>query len=253
MEKTNTYTDEELISRVWDVEDIKKLVNKRVYYIAEDRRADEINDLWVSEPNNCMTASFGRNWGNYVGLDEIRRYYVDSHNDWLLVQKSQNGAADINVGNIYAHPASTGLVELAGDGKTAKGMWYCIAQETTAQQDGSADARWILEKLAIDFIKEPDGWKIWHMVIAMDLNCEAGEDYSAQPVYVEWESDAVKCEFGTPTIKKLVHDSTFNWWDNYPPIPEPYDTFSDAVSYGPEGYVEPRIKSFGAGEGRNYK
>ena len=27
-----TYTDDELIRRVWDVEEIKKLANKRVFY-----------------------------------------------------------------------------------------------------------------------------------------------------------------------------------------------------------------------------
>jgi len=249
---SKTYSDEELISRVWDVEEIKKLVHKRVYYIADDLRSEELADLWVSDPDHQKTASFGRNWGYYVGLDNIKTYYTDSHTALLELQKSANGASALNVGNLYAHPASTGLVELAGDGKTAKGIWYCISQETTARGDSTADAEWMMEKLAIDLIRENDGWKIWHLVIATDLHGEAGQDYSQQPIYVDWDSDAVRREFGVPTIEKLTHDATFNWWDDYPFMPKPYEAFHDAISYGPEGFVPPINKGWNAKEGRNY-
>jgi hypothetical protein len=178
---------------------------------------------------------------------------VDSHNECLEQQKNANGANECNVGNLYAHPASTGLVELAGDGKTAKGMWYCISQETSALPDGTADARWMMEKLAIDFVKEEDSWKIWHLVIATDLHSKAGEDYSEQPVYLNWDQDLIKTEFGAPTIEVLTHDSTFNWWDNYPFMPTPYESFTDAISYGPEGFVPPINKGLNAKEGRNYQ
>ena len=39
------FSDEELISRIWDIEEIKKLIHRRVYYQAEDRREDELSDL----------------------------------------------------------------------------------------------------------------------------------------------------------------------------------------------------------------
>jgi hypothetical protein len=250
---SKTYSDEELMFRVWDVEEIKKVVHKRVYYIADDRRSDELSDLWVSDPVHQKTASFGRNWGYYVGMDEIKQYYIDRHKAHLERQKIENKADGINIGNLYAHPASTGLVELSGDRKTAKGMWYCISQETTALPDGTADARWMLEKLAIDFVREDSGWKIWHLVIATDLHSEAGEDYSKQPVYIDWNQDVVKQEFGAPTIEALTHDSTFNWWDGYPFMPTPYETFSDAISYGPEGFVPPVNKGLNANEGRNFR
>jgi hypothetical protein len=145
------------------------------------------------------------------------------------------------------------LVELAGDGKTAKGMWYSIGQETLALPDGKAEARWILAKIAVDFLKEPDGWKIWHLVVSTDLHCLAGEDYSAQPVYVDWDSDPLRLAFGKPTIEAALHDPTFNWWDNYPPMPQPYWSFSDELSYGPEGWKKPAGISLKAGEGRGYK
>jgi hypothetical protein len=241
-----------LICRVWDVEDIKTLVSKRVYYIAGDMRREELDELWVHDAEAQKSSSFGRNWGWYTGMEEIRRYYVDAHEAFLRTQMRENHAAAENIGNLYAHPATTGLVELAGDGKTARGLWYAIAQETISRPDGTAEARWMLEKIAIDFLKEEDGWKIWHLMIAADLSCLAGEDYSKQPVYPDPETNPIRLEFGKPSVEALIHDSTFNWWDDYPPIPKPYESFSGSMGYGPEGYRNPAIKGFGAGEGRNY-
>ena len=231
------YTDEELIGRVWDIEEIKKLVYKRGVYIANDWYARELEELWVSEPENQKTASFGKNIGWYVGLDAIRAWYVKEHEP----------------GYLAFHPASTGLVELAGDGQTAKGLFYAIAQETQANEDGTAKALWMPEKLGFDFIKENGVWKIWHFIAAVDLTCEAGTDYETQDPYPHYESDPVMLEFGTPTVECLCHDGTFNWWDNYPAMPEPYGTFTPDISYGPEGWKAPVGKHLNGGEGRNYK
>jgi len=245
--------DDPELQRVIDIEAIKNIMYYRSYYIANDDRAGELRDLWVTGKDRKETASFGRNWGWYVGLDSIRSYYVDAHDKSLEDLKKATGASGVNQGCVYSHPATTGIVELAADGATAKGMWYAIAQETAVKIDGTADARWYLEKIAVDFVKEGDDWKIWHLVIASDLNCEAGEDYSRQPVYVDWEKDPVKREFGTPDIKQLIHDSTFNWWDDSPPPPEPYESFSDELSYGPEGWKNPKIRHLRAKEGGRYK
>ena len=83
------------------------------------------------------------------------------------------------------------------------------------------------EKIAVDFVKEKDGWKIWHIVVSTDLVSEAGEDYSEQEVYHNYETNPVDVEFGTPTIAKLIHNTDFNWWDNYPPMPDT-PIFTDA-------------------------
>ena len=236
MFRTN-YSDDELIRRVWDVEEIKKLVYKRSVYVANDWRGRELDELWVREPGHQETAAFGKNIGWYVGMDNIRAWYDKRHGD----------------GYMAFHPATTGLVELAGDGRTAKGLFYSIANETEANGDGTAKALWMPEKLAFDFIKEDGVWKIWHLVAAVDLVSEAGTDYSDQDPYPHYETDPVMVEFGEPTIKQLIHDGTFNWWDDYPAMPEPYETWSDDISYGPEGWKAPKCKHYGAGEGRNWK
>ena len=236
------YDDDTLIRRVTAIEEIKKTAHRRVYYMINEWRDEELKDLWVSEPAHMKTASFGRNTGFYTGMDNIRSYYVDKH------------AADLGdgKGTMNAFPLSTGLVELAEDGMSARGLWYCIGQTTAPNADGTACALWITGKVAIDFIKEGDVFKIWHIVESNDVSCEAGTDYSAQPVYIDYAKDPVALEFGRPTIPMITHDVTFNWWDNYPAMPEPYETWSDENSYGPEGYPVRTEYHFGAGEGGNY-
>ena len=252
---TKTFTADERIRRVWDIELVKELMNTRVYYIAGDKRAEELADLWVQESENQATASYGSNWGYYTGMDNIRAWYVDAHNADLEKQAAENCKA-VNQGNMYARPVTTGLVELAEDGKTAKGLWYILGQVTKALPDSTADARWILGKLAADFVKEGDSWRIWHIVDSVDVDCEAGKAYDVYPVFVDWSEaggNPVRKEFGTPTIEKLTHDVTFNWWDNYPPMPPKYETFTDDISYGPEGHRDPENINYRAQEGRNWQ
>ena len=45
MANSRQYTDEELIQRVWDVEEIKKLIHKRVIYIANEMRKEELIEV----------------------------------------------------------------------------------------------------------------------------------------------------------------------------------------------------------------
>ena len=127
---------------------------------------------------------------------------------------------------------------------------------TKALPDGTADARWRLGKLAADFVKEGDSWRIWHIVDSVDVDCEAGKAYDDYPVFVDWSENGgnpVRKEFGTPTVEMLTHDVTFNWWDDYPGMPPKYETFSDDISYGPEGYRPPENIIYRAQEGRNWQ
>lgn len=232
--KAPKYTDLEMIQRVWDVEEVKKLAAKRCYYIANDWRARELDELWVQEPEAQKTASFGRNWGYYVGMDAIRKYYVTRHNEKLDALPGENHGD----GCLFHHPVSTGLVREAYDGKTARGLWYCISQETIPVSGTEADARWYMEKLAIDFLKENGKWKIWHVVVATDLQSEAGANYMEQDVDLPDAENAAFVEFGTPNLPMRTHNERYNWLDNYPAPPVPYGTFDAENSYGPKGHPD---------------
>ena len=66
----------------------------------------------------------------------------------------------------------TPVIEVAGDGKTAKGIWYSIGigVRPNVNSDGTytKSTSWMWEKYAVDFIKEDGKWKIWHLINMMD-------------------------------------------------------------------------------------
>lgn len=239
------YSDDEQICRVWDVEEIKKLMAKRTYYHANDMRREELNELWVKTPKNRKTASIGTNWGWYVGFDEVSNYYVVNHAEKLQKKLDEYCAANADIQNIrdnlgygsmQIQPLSTAFVKLAEDGKTARGIWYSIGMETVGNADGTGKADWVCQKIAADFAKEGEEWKIWHIVFGMDLTTEAGVGYHSVTTLKDWQ-DAF--EAGDPTVKMLAHDTRFNWSDDWPPVPEPYVSYdAEDTSYAPTGHPE---------------
>ena len=216
-------SDEDMIQYVTDIEEVRDLMSLRAYYQAADKRQEELDEIWVSKPMNAAKASYGSNYGYYYGKSEVKRWYVDEHLEKRKAQlkvycEKQGVEYDeslLGAGSMYMCPLSTSIVRIAKDGKSAKGIWYTIGQKTDLQEDGK--------------------FKLFHIVEANDQNYQAGTAYSAD-TYLTPETDQLWREFGNPTIPMNVHDNTYNWADNYPPMPEPYDTLTLENSYGPEGH-----------------
>lgn len=250
-----TFTDEELILRVWDQENIRNLISRFAYYEAGNRRAEALDRFWVREPEHQKTASFGRNWGFAVGMEEVRAYYVD---------RCRFGA----VGTALMHPLSTKLVCQAQDGQTAQGIWMGIAYETAPNSAGEPDVKWINERVAVDFVKEDGEWRIWHMFVGTNYVLSAGEDYASQPVrtkpvtHAQGGPDWYVIGSGRETEDGLlavfdqipdypereaflngaapqeVYSAVYNDQIHFPPLPVEYETFDPENGYGPEGYAK---------------
>ncbi len=86
------------------------------------------------------------------------------------------------------------VIEIAGDGKTAQGMWYINGLEAIknpmAPKDPAADM-WINDKLAVEFIKTAGGWKILRMTICEEMRGyyhKSWGEYSVVPDYPEFDT-----------------------------------------------------------------
>lgn len=224
-------TVEQKLTRLIDIEEIKKVAHTRVYYLVNEWREKELEDLWTKERRD--SATFGSNTGFYVGMDSIKKWYTNRGDRSVSCMKHQ--------------PACTDLVEVAKDGQTARAMFYTIGEETTDN-----NALWISGKIVMDLVKEDGKWKIWHLIESNDVNCAPGEAFSAKDPYWIKEEDPIVQAFGTPDIEVLTHDPNFNWWDDYPAMPDPYDTWNDKQSYAPEGFTAPALKGLNIKEGGNY-
>lgn len=215
------YTPEEQLDAVLAKDEIMNLMGLRNYYYAINNLRGAVENLWVQEPENQATATFGSNWGFYIGWDEIQRYLEET---WT---KLEIGAASQSV--------NTPLIYVAFDRQTARGLWYCDGYVT--DKKGNTDV--LYQKVAVDFIREGDNWKIWHLVYGTDLvdalyTDEIPADRGTYGDVPKW--------FGTPTVACITHDPQYNWNDNYPPEPEAYETFDIRKSYAPEGC--PRYRKY---------
>ena len=86
------YDDDTQIRRTWDLEEMRNVAHKFSFLTANNEREKAIADCWVSDPEYAKTASYGMNWGYYVGMDEVKRYYLDP----AKVEKFE-GDAEVNV------------------------------------------------------------------------------------------------------------------------------------------------------------
>ena len=171
----------EMARKALDQQEIQNIMSWHVMYHCYGLHKTEMEDLWVNEPENRATASFGQNQGFYVGYDSIWEAYVDGHDSaWLQTAKSYVEAKGIDVtgwtdeeimdvyggvGQLLLHVTTTGIIEVAEDGQTAKAFWYSpgIVQETGM----NTSAIW--EAYGADFVKEDGEWKMWHLHMFTDF------------------------------------------------------------------------------------
>ena len=100
--------------------------------------------------------------GKYLGFENVKKCYLDHHFD-----RGDEGAEEKMKGAVFFHHLDTPIIEVAADGKTARGAWWSPGHETFPRGDREPGqgAIWAWSKYGADFIKEDDGWKIWRIRI----------------------------------------------------------------------------------------
>ena len=255
------FTDDELVERLWDYENVKQLMAKHFYCYAGDLRRQELNDLWVKLPQNRRFASLGVNTGFYTGMEDISNYYVVQLNQLRYEQLKPFCQADpelsfdkFNLGRgiLNNNAAYSPLLYIAEDGKTARYMCYVQGVRAVGSPDGSADCRFMFGLVYADLLKEKGEWKIWHLIITNDHAIPAGKDYAEYPMWKDQfgttgqngplltghedpNNSYTRDELGQPTVKRTVYDPFYGWQYLYQDMPKPYYSFNPNYSYGPEG------------------
>ena len=164
-----------------DQQAIQNVMSRHVMYHCYGLHQEEMEQIWVQEPENKATASFGQNQGFMVGYPAIWEAYVDGHTEsWLSSAKQYCKKKNIDiegwsdeqildlyggVGQLLLHVTTTAIIEVADDGQTAKCFWYSPGLVAETGQSGNA----IWEAYGVDFVKEGDQWKIWHLHMFTDF------------------------------------------------------------------------------------
>ena len=139
--------------RANDIADCNNLMGLHVWYHASFLNNIELEKCWVTTPEYTKTATWAQNANYWIGMDNIKAYYGP------VTPYEQTKAG------FQFHVTTTGVVEIAEDGKTAKGVWYTPG---AIGMGGSVQGMW--ERYGIDFVNENGVWKIWHLHVYTDFS-----------------------------------------------------------------------------------
>jgi hypothetical protein len=236
-------TLEQLTQRWEDQRAIKNLMGKYANLTLLNREGEIYGRFWSQAADTCL----GFNQGYYVGAEAVSGYYrAEEQRNLLVAQALQKkfpdqlgGKSDeeiYGIGPFKVKPLYNPLIEVAGDGQTAKGLWSCQGAHNEVGGAGPV-ANWTWGYFAVDFRREADGWKIWHLLYVNDVDCICGQSWGKpQQPYPDLPEFAEVAAFTYPpyTVAREVRPlyTPQRPVTLTPEIPEPYDTFADTFSYG---------------------
>jgi hypothetical protein len=198
--------------RVEALQEIRNLMGKYSYLHSAFRNKEYV-ELWAKREDDVLIMPFGK----FVGWEGIRHCYVDYHGD-------RNNPEDYEElrGLMMLHLMDTEVIEVAADGKTAKGAWLSPGTET-APQEGKEKGAWCWGKYEVEFIKEDGVWKFWHMTLfplfLSPYNRSWGEPAPAK-MLGQVQLEDPQC---LPLDKPMwEYTADAEYPENEPAIPEPY-------------------------------
>jgi hypothetical protein len=137
-------------------------VFSRYHYLHNAFRDDLIREIWVKRGTPGMRAIYTNN-GEYTDYDAIMEYHENRPTP---------------KGKLILHQTTTPVIEVAADGKTAKGVWIMNGTEAGLTDPEHASAlpdylfspqdvkgkkvwaHWVWAKYALDFLYQDGAWKI---------------------------------------------------------------------------------------------
>ncbi len=206
-------TLEERISRIEAYIAIQNLFGTYVYLHSAGLEEETVELFAHHTPDVRAEIS---NWGVYKGFDSIRRLFVGLH----------NAIEGDRVGLLVEHDLTSPVIEVAGDGQTARGVWCSPGFETMKHpQTGKLEAHWNWGRYELDFIKEDGEWKIWHFHRYSIFNTLCDTDWVKTPrdpgpfPSQEFPPDVPTTYFAPYTVTSTPKLK--------PAPPKPYETYSE--------------------------
>ena len=249
MLKLNNWTPEQVMDRWEALRAVKNLMGKYVNCLLLNRQG-EIWDLFWSRTKEDV--SLGLNNGYYTGPAAVAGYYgamaVGNMKKAKLLQRAlpeQLGTLTdrelYGVGPFHVHPLGSPVIEVAEDGRTAKGIWHCMGAYADVKEEGPTSS-WLWGYYAGDFILEDGSWRIWHLLYLRDVDRTCGQSWgedAAVPEALPEFEELSGFSLPAPTVEKDLRElySPRRPFTAPPRIPEPYTTFADTFSYGAEGGI----------------
>lgn len=210
---------EEKLQRVIDFQEIQNIMGRYAYVTMAMAQKERVALFAKKTPG--VRVYFGQE-GYFEGVDAPDRA-------WGGMSPSEG---EEFVGGMAIHCPICPVIEVAGDGKTAKGVWIGLGLLAMKDREtGEPTGAWEWDKYGVDFIKEDSVWRIWHFHIYRLLHgWNVDDKWADQFSRPEPEGMGIKTDGPCPegddnpyrpgTAQRLV-----------PKPPEPYETFDPKDMY----------------------
>ena len=232
------------LSRWEDQREIKNLMGIYVNHVIMNMDADIFEHLWSAEKQDVC---YGDNNGWYVGTEAVKGYYEAGYRRNVLVaellqKKFSEEIGDKKPEEIYGigtfrdYPVGSPVIEVAEDGETAKGLWYCWGSHAELTTAGPISS-WTWGFFAADFVRENDAWKLWHLQFTNDVDARCstnwGKPVEALPELPEFAAlkDFEMPPYSVEKVNRVMYSAQRPLTPS-PEIPVPYTTFAETFSYG---------------------
>jgi len=209
-------TPREEAERLWDIHEIKNLIGKYCHYHVAHEHLYTVSLFALKTPGVRLEND---SLGVFEGPEGIRKFFYDFH-------CYMDGDCK---GSLNEHQLATPVIEVARDGKTAKGVWQSPGFETRRNAEGKLESAWCWGQYGVDFIKEDGCWKFWHFMITTELYCgyyQSWVEYSPSTAerklpMSDRPSRSGSLHYRKDTISRLI-----------PAPPEPYNTYDGDTMIG---------------------
>ena len=216
--------------------DISNLLGKYTFY-ARYHMYNRVLGYFADRPDTTLEIA---DLGLYQGKAKIADFY-----------KKYCAAfdGDQGYGVLHEHALSTMVIEVAGDGRTAKAVWLSPGHEAFPLDKADAEVQddentrghkvrssWVYGKFAVEFIKEADGWKIWHLQYFRTFQIGFYDAWTDKEKKDAWfgvvRSRAVADSYtGGPSAETTYHreydpEGVLPYW---PQPPKPYETYEGSA------------------------
>lgn len=223
--------------RIAAAQECRNLMGRYSYLHTASRNIEFMN-LWADREDDLLVMP----WGYYKGKSGVVDCYVKGHGDRSDPRVLESPMLK---GGMMMHAMDTCVVEVASDGKTAKGCWISPGHESmflpdetkypnwnpscgpVPKEDMVPSCEWAWSKYQADFILEGDQWKFWKMRLWPIYKTD---------FYVPWTQHPEMEILENPFDDALpLPEKNWEWSAetvypaNEPEPPLPYRTYADAV------------------------
>ena len=208
---------------------INNCVAAHLYSYRAQAQQNEIDVYWSERRDEISY------WDNN-GYDAIRDFFVVTNGENMrkrkleLIHKFHPEVAVIpeneGMGDMVAKGATTPYIVVAEDGKSAKGLWMTPGNCTEVGLDCRPKAAHMQEKLGIVAVRDSDGvWRILKLRTYVEFVTQLPSELLEASGTPRTFDEQGGPEQAMPKMPSAY--SIFTKADYYPPMPEPYDTWSE--------------------------